>query len=214
MILDIIILALIVIGAFFGYKKGLIGILFSVIGMIAAIVLALILQTSVAKSLYSTSIGQGINTTIKDQINNLVKENLNNSDSAEEEKIDFYGILIDKVANEEEIQKVSDDVTMTILKGLSFVLIFFIVTLISYILQMILNVVFNLPILNSVNNIGGVIFGILKMLVKIYIVLAIIYFVSTVPFTKMVTDMIDSSMLTKFLYNNNIFVNIIVGGLK
>ena len=148
------------------------------------------------------------------QINNLVKENLNNSDSAEEEKIDFYGILIDKVANEEEIQKVSDDVTMTILKGLSFVLIFFIVTLISYILQMILNVVFNLPILNSVNNIGGVIFGILKMLVKIYIVLAIIYFVSTIPFTKMVTDMIDSSMLTKFLYNNNIFVNIIVGGLK
>lgn len=213
MVLDIIIIALIALGAFRGYKKGLIGILFSIIGMAAAIILAFILQTAVAKSLYNTGIGESIRTTVSTELTKSIEEKIKDN-SNEDDKINFYGIIVDTLAGEEQIESVSEKVTMAILKGISFVLVFFIVMLISYILQMILNVVFNLPILNSVNNIGGIIGGILKVVVKIYVVLAIVYFISATSFLQPVTNIIDNSILTKVLYNNNIFVNIITGGLN
>ena len=103
---------------------------------------------------------------------------------------------------------------MFILKGISFVLVFFVVTLIAYILQMILNVVFNLPILNSINNIGGVAAGLIKALIKVYVVLAIIYFLSAASFVEPLSNLIDSSSVTKVLYNNNLLVKLLSGSLK
>ena len=112
------------------------------------------------------------------------------------------------------VDESANKITMFILKGISFVGIFILVFIICYILRMILNIVFKLPILNSINKVGGVSLNVLKTVFKIWILLAIIYFVSFVPLVDTINNFIDSSVVTKFLYENNIIVNILKSTLN
>ena len=207
MVLDIIVLVILVFSAFIGYKKGLVGILVSLIALLLSIVLAVMLQNNVATYIYNettigTTIEESIKTTLETQIENKQEENVETNNFLDMffNTDELVSDLVDENANK---------VTMFILKGVSFVGIFILVFIICYILRMILNIVFKLPILNSINKIGGVSLNVVKSVFKIWILLAIISFVSFMPTLELVNNMIDSSIITKFLYENNIIINIL-----
>lgn len=215
MILDIIVLAILALSAFIGYKKGLIGILVSVIALILSIILAVFLQGTVADYLYNdTNVGTTIESSVKEMMEEQIKEN-NKLDTDTKSKNKFLAMFFDveKIKNS-TINDGSKKITEFILKGISFVAIFVIVFVICYILSMVLNIVFNLPILNSVNKVGGVAANILKSLFKIWIVLAMCSFISFTPKLSVITDAINSSFLTKFLYDNNLIVVILKSIVK
>lgn len=215
MIIDIIVIVLLLLGAFSGYKKGLVGILVSFIGMIIAIVLAFGLQIPVANYLNdNTIIGKSINQTITKGITQTINNKDIDKDENQDKKIDFYDGIIEKITNEDQIASVSNNIVLFILKGISFVLIFIIVIIIFYIIQMVLNLVFNLPILGTVNKIGGVITGILKSLVGIWILLAIISFLSPIQMLNSIVGAINTSFVTNFLYSHNLFVALIMSTIK
>ena len=108
----------------------------------------------------------------------------------------------------------SENVTMFILKGASFIIVFIVVLVICYILRMVLNLVFDLPILHSINKIGGVAAGLIKSLLSIWIILALVSIVSPIPMFDGVINLIKNTTVTNFLYTNNILVNILGSGLK
>ena len=207
-LLDVIVIALIALGAYSGHKKGLVGILVGFASLILSIVLAFALQSVVAEALYNSSLGKSLNTTISSSIQDKLDdgEDINN--------IQYVKLLNLEFSQEQEISNISQAVTKFILKGASFIIIFLDVKIICYILQMILNLVFNLPILNQINGIGGTAVGALSMILKICIVLAIISFVSPLPVFEPVVAYLDKTILIKFLYNNNFLVSLLKIGLK
>ena len=214
MILDIVLIIILLISAFIGYKKGLVGVVLSIVSLILSIILAVFLQSTVANYLYNdTGVGTMIESSIKTTIETELENRLNTEVEENENKfIDMFfepeelaSTMVDESANK---------ITMFILKGISFVGIFILVFIICYILRMILNIVFKLPILNSINKVGGVSLNVLKTVFKIWILLAIIYFVSFVPLVSTINNFIDSSVVTKFLYENNIIVNILKSTLN
>lgn len=211
MILDIIVLVLIITGAIIGYKKGLVGIMVGLVSMILAIILSLILQGPIADALYN-------NTGMGKVIEQTVYNNLNSANNKEKEANASENIIIDSITNKATESLTSEQtaktVTMFVLKGISFVIIFIIVTIICRILQSVLNLVFNLPVLDIVNNFGGLGVGVIKALLKIYIVLAIISFIAPINIIDPVIDMINTSTVTKVLYQNNLFVSLLSLTLK
>lgn len=211
MILDIIVLVLIITGAIIGYKKGLVGIMVGLVSMILAIILSLILQGPIADALYN-------NTGMGKVIEQTVYNNLNSANNKEKEANAGENIIIDNITNKATESLTSEQtaktVTMFVLKGISFVIIFIIVTIICRILQSVLNLVFNLPVLDIVNNFGGLGVGVIKALLKIYIVLAIISFIAPMNIIDPVIDMINTSTVTKILYQNNLFVSLLSLTLK
>lgn len=211
MILDIIVLVLIITGAIIGYKKGLVGIMVGLVSMILAIILSLILQGPIADSLYN-------NTGMGKVIEQTVYNNLNSANNKEKEANASENMIIDSITNKATESLTSEQtaktVTMFVLKGISFVIIFIIVTIICCILQSVLNLVFNLPVLDIVNNFGGLGVGVIKALLKIYIVLAIISFIAPMNIIDPVIDMINTSTVTKILYQNNLFVSLLSLTLK
>ena len=211
MILDIIVLVLIITGAIIGYKKGLVGIMVGLVSMILAIILSLILQGPIADALYN-------NTGMGKVIEQTVYNNLNSANNKEKEANASENIIIDSITNKATESLTSEQtaktVTMFVLKGISFVIIFIIVTIICRILQSVLNLVFNLPVLDIVNNFGGLGVGVIKALLKIYIVLAIISFIAPINIIDPVIDMINTSTVTKILYQNNLFVSLLSLTLK
>ena len=206
-ILDLIVIVLIIFGAFSGKKKGLVGIIVGFAGLILSIILAFTMQSTVANTLYNMGIG--------DSVNNIVTENINTMLENEEKKEDnFYGQLVVKMTTEDQVSDTSKAVTMFIMKGISFIVIFLIVYIICYILQMILNVVFDLPGLNAINGIGGIVVGGLSVVIKIWILLAILSFLAPLPAFATVSEYIDDTILVKILYNYNLLVGIIKSGLN
>lgn len=214
MIIDIIILLLIILGAFAGYKKGLVGILVSLIGLVLALILGFILQGPVSNYLYNdTGIGSSISDNVSSFITDALDKKSENSESNNDE-VSFYAGILKNITNEDQINDAAKNITMYILKGVSFIAIFFTVFIICYILSMILNLVFDLPLLSSVNKLGGIGAGALKALIKIWILLAIISFLSPIPMVDGVVEYIQKTNITNYLYSNNIIVFLISSNLK
>lgn len=210
MILDIIVIALLALSGYMGYKKGLVGILVSFISLILAIVLAFVLQGPISQYLYEDT---GMGTSLEQSVKSVVEKNINTEEG--ESKI----LFLDKVIsdNQEEgslVDNASKQLTLYILKGISFIGVLVLVFIICYILQMLLNLVFDLPILHSVNKFGGIGLNIIKTLVKFWIVLALISFIATIPFIQPVVETIEKSTLTKVLYHNNMLVTLIESSMK
>ena len=210
MIIDIVLIVFVALGAFMGYKKGLINVLASVIGLFLAIVLAFLLQIPVANTLRDSNFGNKIHTTVYEGINKAVADQKQDVDNTS-----FYSTIVKGILSEEQISTKSQELTMFILKGISFFVIFVIVTIIIFILRTILNIVFDLPILNSVNKYGGLGLGAIKSLVIVYIILALIAFISPMPqISKYVVQNINKTNITKILYENNLLVKIIESNIK
>ena len=210
MIIDIVLILFIALGAFMGYKKGLINVLVSFVAIIIAIVLSLLLQIPVANTLRQTAPGTDLYNNVHEGISKAVNDNKSDIDNNT-----IYSTIIKGIISDEQINKQSESITMFILKGLSFFIIFIIVTLIILILKKILNFVFDLPILNSVNQIGGLALGGIKSLAIVYIILAILAFISPMPsLTSGIAENINKTKITKTLYNNNLLVNIIKSNIK
>lgn len=218
MITDIIIIALIALGVFFGYKKGLVGILIGVASLILSIILAFVLQGPVSEYLYSTPVGTSIESKVTEFVNDTLSsennENVDSEDNTKKENDFFSKVIQDATNSEDTVKEASKNITMFILKGITFIGIFILVRIICYILQMILNIVFDLPILHSVNKFGGMAINLVATLLKLWILLAAIQLISSVVAIDFITNLINQSYLTKLLYENNILLNILQTTIK
>lgn len=206
-ILDIVLVALIAIGAISGNRKGLVGIIVGFAALILSIILAFAFQSVVADALYDS--GAGLR--VKEMAQTNMQKMIDNGESVDDS---FYGSIIASAITKDTIPQSAEIVSRFVMKGLSFILIFLIVRIICYILQMILNIVFNLPILSSINGIGGTIVGIISVLIKVWVVLAIVSFITPLPMFEGISNYIDNTFLLKALYDNNLLVGIIKAGLK
>lgn len=209
MIVDIILIALIAFSAYSGYKKGLVGILVSLVALVLAIFLGFALKDLVANYLYeNTTIGKSV----EESVAKVVNENLNNRS----ESTHVFEEILSKQENPvsysmEQLPKV---VTMFVLKIISFVLILVIVYIICFILQMLLNLFFSLPVISGINKFGGAGVNVLQMILKIWIVLAIVYFIMPIQKTNTLSKVVNNSLVTKTLYENNFFVSVIESNIN
>ncbi|MDD2376857.1 MAG: CvpA family protein [Clostridia bacterium] len=210
MILDGIIIIFLIFSAFSGYKKGLTTIIISLSGFIIAVILAFIFKSSLVNFVIETTnvditmkqfIGKGIDKAIQSKFD--VTNTQNNS---------FYTSIVENMGVNETVDNLSSNVVKFILETAAFILIFLAVITCAFIIQMMLNVAFDLPILTSINSIGGVGIGVLMGLFKIWIVLAIVSMI--IPMFGQLKTLIDSSIITKMLYDTNILVKLLSSGLK
>ncbi len=215
MILDGILILFLIFSAYAGYKKGLATILIGLIGFVIALILAFTFKSSVANFIIEkTDVDTFLNQIISEGIDKAAESNETETDISEEseENNSFYTSLVKNMGVGETVSNLSNNVVKFIIETAAFILIFLIVTCCAFILQMLLNIVFDLPILSSINSIGGVGIGILMGLFKILILLAIISMI--VPMFGGLKDFIDSSKITKILYDTNFFVKLLSAGLK
>lgn len=209
MILDGIVVLFLLFSAFSGYKKGFSAIFIGLIGFIIAIVLAFMFKSSLADFVIK-------NTEVEDSMKQVISVGI---DKAIESKTygetsnnSFYTGLVKNMAVGESVDNLKNNVVKFILETAAFILIFLAVNMCAYILQMMFNIVFELPILKNINNIGGFGIGIIMALFKLWIVLAIISIIT--PMFGGIKEIIDSSTITKMLYNTNVLVKLLASGLK
>ena len=210
-ILDIVLLVFLLLSLIFGYKKGLIGVAFNLCAFLVALVVTWILYTPITNIVIN-------NTEIDDGIKNAIIEKgviKTQEDEAKEEEniVNKYVQLyvttpITNTTNDviEETAKVVSEKVVAI--GVAIVL-FIVVRIALILLKFIAEIIAKLPIIKQFNKAGGLIYGAIRGMFVIYILLAVLFFVMSVNNSGMIANMINSSIISKVLYENNFILNII-----
>ena len=208
-VLDLILLASLALSIFFGYKKGLIGVAFNLCAFLVAIIVTWILYNPVTNIVINnTEIDDGIKNAIIEK--GVIKQDEKNQ---KENKVnEFIGQYIttpitDATNNAvEETAKVISEKIVAI--GVAIVL-FIVVRIALILLKFVAEAIAKLPIIKQCNKAGGLVYGAIRGMFVIYTFLAILFLVMSVNNSGTIANMINSSIISKVLYENNLILKII-----
>ena len=204
MILDLIVILIIALFTFIGYKQGLIKSAIKIASFFIAIIIALVLFKPVSTLVIN-------NTTIDDKIENAIiekitPEGMKPEDEASQATKIPQGFIVE--ANN-SIKDIANTTTIKIIEVCTVLVLYIIARIALKFVAALGDLIAKIPILKQFNKLGGTIFGLIKGLLIVYVILAVVYLIS--PLLKEDTsNKIEKSMLTKNMYNNNLITKIIL----
>lgn len=204
-IIDIVIIAIILFCLYRGYKKGLIGLAFSIISFIVAILIALILFVPISSFVIDK-------TEFDDDIRNAIVNNFNTEEETENGESNFITSYINEQIDEAKgktLEVVAIEISELCIKGIVFIALFIVARIVLIFVKAIANLIAKLPILSQFNKLGGIVFGLLKGFVITYGVLAILLLVSPMFNEAEFFKELNNSFIGGMMYNNNIIVKMI-----
>jgi len=211
-IVDLILIGILLVFIFAGYKKGLTGSLLKLISFALSIVIAFVLYKPVSNIIINNT---QINENIKSAIINNFSENKN---SEEQNKI--QNSILNNVNKEIEnatteakntiVEQSAERISTTIINLGCAIIVFLIAKVILWVISFFIKGVASFPIIKQIDKLGGIAYGVVEGLIIIYAVLAIISFASLVWTDSTMIQAINKSVLGNNLYNNNILINLFV----
>lgn len=189
-IIDITLLAIVLLSALLGYKKGLVKLGTRLFAGIIAIIVTVIIYKPVSEVIIN-------NTAIDEKIENVIIQNTTNfiNDNTQQNQI------TNQVKNEllpEEAKNMSKNVVYA-LTGL---ILFIFVKIALGVVISLMDFVAKLPILKQFNEIGGIIYGIVRGIIIICICILLIGVFTRINPDNKIEKEISNSYLTKNIYKN------------
>ena len=195
-VLDLIIIAIIALFTFMGYKKGLINVAFGLISFILALIISVILYKPVSNFIINY-------TSIDNTIESVVEERLSSPYTTDEETqnivSNYYSNI--KTASTSVIAK---GISKTIINVGCMIIVFIITKLILLFFKFSGDLIAKLPLIKQINHAGGFIYGLLRGFIIIYLLLALVALISPIINIDNILVTINKSIITNIMYNNNI----------
>lgn len=213
-LLDLIVIGIILLSTFLGYKKGLIGVAFKIASFIIAVIITLILYKPVSNIIIkNTTWDDNIQTTIYESI---AGTNIEEGQKITKEETNLPSVVVNYINDgiEETIQEtkenvaqiVSQNLAKSIIQIITMLAIFIIARIALIFAKVLLEAIAELPLIKQFNEAGGILYGILRGAVMIFVLLAIASFVLPMINQTTILSAIEQSFVTKFLYNHNIIL--------
>ena len=213
-LIDLIILGIIVLSVFLGYKKGLIGVAFKVLSFIIAIIITLLLFKPISNVIINnTQIDESIQNTIEEK---LIGEKIEENGEIRQETTSVPNIIVDYInslakdsinnSKQTIIKAVSRDLTINIINILVMISLFIISRILLIFAKVLLEAVSELPLVKQFNEIGGIIYGLVSGIFIIYLICALISFILPMLGQTGIINIIKNSIIGGFVYNNNILL--------
>ncbi len=209
-----VIVFLVLVGLY-GYARGMVNILLSMVAMIVTVILATALTIPVGSAVKAATpvydkMYETINTTVSE--NNVVDTkslaNLNLPKQIKD-KIEKEG---DKVVEDFE-GYVSEQITDTAFNATIFLVLFIIIYVIVKIVIHILDFVAKLPLLKEINKIGGFALGLVVGFIILWAACLVVTACSGKPWAQEIFAQINDNAFLGFIYNNNLIVWLITSVL-
>lgn len=197
-LIDIILLLIIALSTFIGYKKGLIKIAFKLVSFILAIVISIVLYRPISNFIINY-------TPIDNILEETIESRLSSSSITKEETNNIISNYYSNVKNA-SIGIVSQSIAKTIINIGCMLLVFIISNIILLFFRFSGDLIAKLPLIKQCNSVGGFLYGLLVGFVLIYVVLAIVAILSPVLNINNFIKVINSSIITNIMYNNNIIL--------
>ena len=220
-ILDIVIIAIIALSIFLGYRKGLVKIAVKLCAFLIAIIVSIVFYKPVSNIIINnTQLDEKIESAIIENGSIKIEEDEETQNYAQEQEeeqtnesfLENVQGYVDETITEtqnELVRKAAKEISGRLINIIVIVGLFIITRLILILLVLISDVITNIPIIKQFNKIGGILYGIIRGLLLIYAILAIVFLVVSISGNSNILQTIESSVLTEFMYESNILLNII-----
>ncbi len=176
--LDLIVILVILIYAFNGWRRGLILSVFSILGYILSLIVAREFSPVFTKYVVlNTGFDTWLDSILSKGIRSVTQMNVPTS-------------------------AVSDLATNTIINVICFFIIFAVTSMVIFNIARLVNGVGRLPVIGELNSLGGLVFGTVKGLLLIFIVLALSQIIVTTGNTQL-GQKIEGTIVVKSMYHNN-----------
>ena len=229
-VLTIVVLAVIALCAYGGYRQGFLRVVYALVGWI------LVLGIVTFSSPYVTRFLEE-NTKIQDTIKEKCLEHLKEADLKEtenfkedqerDENSPLYNSLLPETVMENIVQSaaqgaeellensgiyenIADSISDFILEGISFFAAFLIASVLVRFLAGVLDLVSHLPVVEDVNKALGVMAGGIKGLLIVWLAFYLLAICITNEFARGIYIYVEESPILLFLYDNNILLQLLM----
>ena len=219
-VIDIIVILLIALSVFLGYRKGLIALAVKLFAVIIALIATLILYKPIsALIINNTNLDENIQNVIMEKANNQEETNdtssnketanTNSKNETTQATESQEGNIVEQSLEEKILPEVARELSINIINIGVIIILYFVIKIALHFITAIANIVAKIPIIKQFNKIGGIIYGLLRGLLLIYVILLIISFAGEINPENKLHNQINQSLLTKEMYQNNI-LNILI----
>jgi uncharacterized membrane protein required for colicin V production len=210
MVLDIILLAVVVLTAIYGLRKGFVFTLIHTCGTVGALALAFVALSPVGTFLKNNT---GMYTMIKETMTDRFSGKLNAATTSIES---VPSIISNKVTtySTDMVNTLATSFANVLFSILAFLLLFIVIKVILWLLLRLLSKDYNGGFRGFADGFFGCVFGILKGAIFVFIILALLVPVANFvapSMTQTIVSQIDTSYFTKILYNNNVLLLLLEG---
>lgn len=212
-IIDIIIISIVGLSIFIGYKKGLTKSFLKIFNFFIALVLSIILFRPV--SILITS-----HTQIDETIQNSIVSSFNEKDEGNEKKegtglpLIFSNYIEDTVKTKVDetkeiiVKEASMQIAIIIINTAVAIILFIVIRIILIFIKGIAELVTKIPVIKQCDELCGGIYGALRASIIIYIIFTVLSLIGPLIEGTTVAIVINQSIIGSFLYNNNIIFSI------
>ena len=199
-VIDIILVLIVALSAFLGYKKGLVELGAKLFAGIIAIVITLIIYKPVGNIVIkNTSIDEKIENTILEKTTNVIDENSKISDNKYIQ--DASDNAVSQV-KEEVIPEQARNIAVNIVYVATALILFIISKIVLSIVISLANAVASLPILKQFNEIGGFLYGLVRGAIISLVLILVIGTIAKLNPNGSLSKNVESTYLLKEVYDN------------
>ena len=199
-VIDIILVLIVALSAFLGYKKGLVELGAKLFAGIIAIVITLIIYKPVGNIVIkNTSIDEKIENTILEKTTNVIDENSKISDNKYIQ--DASDNAVSQV-KEEVLPEQARNIAVNIVYVATALILFIVSKIVLSIVISLANAVASLPILKQFNEIGGLLYGLVRGAIISFVLILVIGTIAKLNPNGSLSKNVESTYLLKEVYNN------------
>lgn len=199
-VIDIILVLIVALSAFLGYKKGLVELGAKLFAGIIAIVITLIIYKPVGNIVIkNTSIDEKIENTILEKTTNVIDENSKISDNKYIQ--DASDNAVSQV-KEEVLPEQARNIAVNVVYGATALILFIVSKIVLSIVISLANAVASLPILKQFNEVGGLLYGLVRGAIISFVLILVIGTVAKLNPNGSLSKNVESTYLLKEVYDN------------
>lgn len=220
-LVDLVIISIIASNAFWGYRRGLVGVIFKILTFIISLLIMFVLYKPVSNTIME-------HTKIDEWLSQKIYENLEGTTLGDGQLLDYSDTgsnnnvskaILDEVNSfvQEGLRKstgniiayVADNVSVQMVRIGTMLLLFIVSRFLLLFVRFIAEVLASLPIIKMFNRSGGLVYGVVKGFLVAYVILAVFSIASPFISTWGVLDAIQDSTLGSKMYNDNVVIDLL-----
>ena len=214
-VVDLIIVIILALCVFLGYKRGLAKCVIKIISFVVALIVAFALFKPVSNFIIDNT---EIDDNIKSSITNILQKDVE-EDGKVKEDTNLPKSMVEHIneelknnienTKETVVNSIANEIATVSINVISWIGLFLLTRLILLIVTALTSFLTDLPILKQIDKTGGIIYGVLEAAVIVFAVFALISFISPMIENTGLVRTINKSLIGSILYNNNFLMQII-----
>lgn len=217
-LVDLVIISMIISYSYWGYRKGLVAVIFKVLVFLLSLLIVFVFYKPFANMIIS-------NTNWDDKLTTAIQSNLEGTTLSDGKLLDVEQTnlasnvveMINKIAFDaistaktNVIGHVAVELSHLMIRAGSVLFLLIISRFFLLFIRFVAELIANLPIIKLFNKTGGLAYGIIKSFFVVYLVLAVFSVISPLISSWGVITAINNSRLGSVMYNNNIILNFLM----